>query len=83
MISRLAAFSLVLAFTLALTACASPQQFADDGMRPVAGGSYAVPNALLLYQYSGGTTRPIANSPLGIVDGCAAERSVRTGFDCP
>ncbi|TAJ88424.1 MAG: hypothetical protein EPO10_15585 [Reyranella sp.] len=82
MISRLAAFSLV----LALAACASPQQSADDRTTPLAGRSYAVPNALLLYQYSGGTTRPIANSPLGVVDGCAAEGVAsprRTGFDCP
>jgi len=55
-------------------------------------GNYAVPNALLLYQYSGGTTRPIANSPFGIVGGCVAEWTVTngvatgyrwTGFDCP
>jgi hypothetical protein len=74
MSSRLAAFSLA----LALAACASPQQAASDRMKPVA-VSYAVPNTLLLYQYSGGTTRPIPNSPLGVVDGCRRQ----TGFDCP
>jgi hypothetical protein len=73
MISRLAAFSLI----LTTAACASPQQAADDKLKPVT--SYAVPNTLLLYQYSGGTTRPIPNSPLGVVDGCRRQ----TGFDCP
>lgn len=121
MISRLAAFALI----LTVAACTSPPQSANDRLGPLVGGSeaalvagmgrapdatvqqaetgtrllqwrrdrnYAVPNALLLYQYSGGTTRPIANSPLGIVDGCVAEWTVRdgvatgyrwTGFDCP
>jgi hypothetical protein len=82
MISRLAALSLL----LAVAACASPPQSADDTTTTLAGRSYAVPNALLLYQYSGGTTRPIANSPLGIVDGCAVQEVAgrrRTGFDCP
>lgn len=74
--SRIAAFSLA----LALTACASPPQSADATTKPLGRSSYAVPNALLLYQYSGGTTRPIANSPLGVVDGCA---TAKTGFDCP
>jgi hypothetical protein len=54
--------------------------------------NYAVPNALLFYQYAGGTTRPIANSPFGIVNGCIAEWTVKdgvatgytwSGFDCP
>lgn len=76
--SRLAALSLL----LTAAACTSPQQSVDDRTKPVAAASYAVPNALLLYQYSGGTTRPIANSPLGIVDGCAASRR-QAGFDCP
>ena len=77
--SRLAALSLV----LTLAACASPQQSAEDKTKPVAASSHAVPNALLLYQYSGCTTRPIANSPFGVVDGCAPERAASTGFDCP
>jgi hypothetical protein len=86
MIFRIATLFLAAAFTFTLAACASPEQSADEKMPSVAGRSYAVPNALLFYQYSGGTTRPIANSPLGIVDDCAAGQSAdrrRTGFDCP
>ncbi len=54
--------------------------------------NYAVPNSLLFYQYAGGSTRPIANSPFGIVQGCVAEWTVKdgvatsyrwSGFDCP
>jgi hypothetical protein len=121
MSSRLAALSLA----LTLAACASPQQSADDRLKPMVGSSeaalvagmgrapdatvqqdeagvrllqwrrdknYAVPNTLLLYQFSGGTTRPIANSPFGIVGGCVAEWTVKdgvatgyrwAGFECP
>jgi len=67
----------------------------DDGARLLRWRrdmNYAVPNALLPYQYAGGTTRPIADSPFGIVGGCVVEWTVRdgtatgyrwTGFDCP
>lgn len=117
---RLATLSLV----LALGACSSPQQAANDKLKPLVGSSeaalvagmgrapnatieqaegvrllqwrrdknYAVPNTLLLYQYAGGHTRPIADSPFGIVEGCVAEWTVKDGvatryrwlgFDCP
>ncbi len=116
--------TLFLSALLALGACSSPQQAANDKLKPLVGSSeaalvagmgrapnatveqaegvrllqwrrdknFAVPNALLFYQYSGGTTRPIANSPFGIVEDCVAEWTVKDGvatgyrwlgFDCP
>ncbi|MDB5487518.1 MAG: hypothetical protein JWQ58_1233 [Reyranella sp.] len=125
MIPRIAARITALFLTLALAACASPPQSANEKLKPMVGASeaalvagmgrapdatvqtaepgvrvlqwqrdknYAVPNALLFYQYAGGTTRPIANSPFGIVDGCITEWTVKngvatgyrwSGFDCP
>ena len=125
MISRIATRIAALSLAVALAACASPPQSANEKLKPMVGSSeaalvagmgrapdatvqqaepgvrvlqwrrdknYAVPNALLLYQYSGGTTRPIANSPFGVVDGCTAEWTVKdgvatgyrwSGFDCP
>lgn len=120
MVPKIAALFL----TLALAACASPPQSANDKLKPLVGSSeaalvagmgrapdatieqaegvrlmqwrrdknYAVPNALLFYQYAGGATRPIANSPFGIVEGCTAEWTIKnsvatgyrwSGFDCP
>jgi hypothetical protein len=42
--------------------------------------SYAIPDRLLAYSYAGGTIRPIAHTPTGIVrDECVAEWTVEQG----
>lgn len=51
----------VLLVLLAVAACADSGQSAQR--------QFAVPDWMLGYTYSGGTTRPIANTQTGIVDG--------------
>lgn len=43
--------------------------------------TYALPDRMLVYSYAGGTTRPIPNTPDGIVrDHCLAEWTVENGI---
>lgn len=55
----------VLLVVLAVAACA------DAG--PPVQRQFAVPDRMLGYTYSGGTTRPIANTQTGIVDGASLQ----------
>ncbi len=55
----------VLLVVLAVAACE------DSG--PPMQRQFAVPDRMLGYTYSGGTTRPIANTQTGIVDGSSLQ----------
>ncbi|MBY0319610.1 MAG: hypothetical protein K2X72_12875 [Reyranella sp.] len=55
----------VLLVVLLLAACAESNQPAQR--------EFAVPDRMLGYTYSGGTTRPIANTGTGIVSGASLQ----------